>query len=168
MLLTFCLECSCSSHTLSPQIPQTGLGSIWNGFQRSPIWGPYCRRRERQCHPVWSCKDHGWRERRDHCWEWQAHRASESSRRQPIPSMIHLTQASVSLTLYACTRFKTNAVIFHCILCCRQTWLHQVGMSLKSISGTWITLALQWHQDQKLRYFIYFINYIKILFSTIK
>lgn len=56
----------------------------------------------------------------------------------------------------AWTRCLWSVVIFECRLCCRQTWLHQVGMSLKSTSGTWIILALQWHQDQKPRCFIDF------------
>lgn len=49
-----------------------------------------------------------------------------------------------------------STVFFDFLFCCRQTWLHQVGMSLKSISGTWITLALQWRQDRKPRCFIDF------------
>lgn len=147
--LTSCFQCSCSSPRFLSQIPQTGLGPTWDGWQRSPIWSPHRRRWERQRHPLWPCKDHGWRQRRDHCWEWQAHGARQSLRRQPLPSM--------SLFLHVpCDKCMNPVVIFEFRLCCRQTWLHQVGMSLKSTSGTWIILALQWHQDQKPRCFIDF------------
>lgn len=147
--LTSCFQCSCSSPRFLSQIPQTGLGPTWDGWQRSPIWSPHRRRWERQLHPLWPCKDHGWRERRDHCWEWQAHGARQSLRRQPLSSM--------SLFLHVpCDKCMNPVVIFEFRLCCRQTWLHRVGMSLKSTSGTWIILALQWHQDQKPRCFIDF------------
>lgn len=89
LLLTFSLERTCSSRALSPQIPQTGLGTLWNGYRQPPIWRPYCRRWERQRHPIRSSEDHGWRERCDHRWEWQAHGASESSWHQPISGLIY-------------------------------------------------------------------------------
>lgn len=49
-------------------------------------------------------------------------------------------------------------------LCCRRTWLHQVEMSQKSTSGTWITLTPRWLQDPKLRYIYTFLSmlYLKL------
>lgn len=87
IVLTSCFQFNCSSPRFLSQIPQTGLGPTWDGWQRSPIWSPHRRRWERQRHPLWPCKDHGWREWRDHCWEWQAHGARESLRHQPLSSM---------------------------------------------------------------------------------
>lgn len=150
--LTSCFQCCCSPPRFLSQIPQTGLGPTWDGGQRPPIWGPHRRRWERQRHPLRPCKDHGWRERRDRCWERQAHGACESLRHQPLPSMSLFLPVSRD-------KCMNPGVIFEFRLCCRQTWLHQVGMSLKSTSGTWTILALQWHQDQKPRCFIILLSY---------
>lgn len=90
LLLTLSLECMFWSCALCPQIPQTGLGSLWDGFRQPPIRRPHCWRREWQRHPLRSSKDHGWREWRDHCWEWQAHRTSESPGYQLISGEIRI------------------------------------------------------------------------------
>lgn len=87
IVLASCFQCTCSCPRFLSQIPQTGLGPTGDGWQWSPIWSPHRWRWEWQRHPLWPCKDHGWREWRDRCWEWQAHGACESLRHQPLSSM---------------------------------------------------------------------------------
>lgn len=55
ILLSFWSQCYYSSPSFLPQIPQTGLGPSWNGWQQSPIWNPHRRRRERKRHPLRPC-----------------------------------------------------------------------------------------------------------------